>query len=78
VVLAGTDRSLDVHSFSGWWKPLLYQRPGEGGREDGHSAQRQALLRRSQCQAAYVVRKEVAARRGQGTMYTTLCLFPEL
>jgi hypothetical protein len=28
--------SHDVDSFSGWWKPLLYQGPGEGGREDGH------------------------------------------
>src|SRR5271155_5154677 len=31
-----TQVSHDVDSFSGWWKPLLYQPPGEGGREDGH------------------------------------------
>ncbi|KAG5730407.1 hypothetical protein E4T56_gene17016 [Termitomyces sp. T112] len=24
--------------FLGWRKPLLYQRPGEGGRDDGYSA----------------------------------------
>jgi hypothetical protein len=41
--------SHDVDSFSGWWKPLLCQRPGEGGRGDGHPAQRRALLRRSGC-----------------------------
>lgn len=66
--------SNDVDSFSGWWKPLLYQRPGEAGRQGGHPAQRRGLLRRSRCEAGYVVRKEVAARCGQGTMYATLCL----
>ncbi len=55
--------SNDVDFFPCWRKPLLHPRSGEGGQESGHPAQGRAFLRWSRCETAYVVWKEITARR---------------